>query len=110
LAQLWQDILKVERVGRRDDFFELGGHSLLAMQLIVRIRSIMALEIPIRALFEAATLEQLAAELESVRETNLLRDLAGGEEDVDELLESIAAMPESQVREMVRELEMGGRQ
>jgi acyl-coenzyme A synthetase/AMP-(fatty) acid ligase len=37
LAQIWQEVLKLDRVGRQDNFFELGGHSLLAVKLIQRM-------------------------------------------------------------------------
>ena len=38
LAQIWAELLQLERVGRHDDFFALGGHSLLGMRLVVRLR------------------------------------------------------------------------
>ena len=34
LAEIWAEVLKVERVGRRDNFFDLGGHSLLVMRVV----------------------------------------------------------------------------
>ncbi|MET3498385.1 amino acid adenylation domain-containing protein, partial [Variovorax boronicumulans] len=62
LAQIWQDLLGLERVGRADNFFALGGHSLLAVQLIERMRRI-DWELPVRALFTAPTLAALAEQV-----------------------------------------------
>nr|WP_315438069.1 non-ribosomal peptide synthase/polyketide synthase [uncultured Pseudomonas sp.] len=60
LAQLWAELLKVERVGRHDHFFELGGHSLLAVNLVARMRRA-GLTADIRVLFNQPTLAALAA-------------------------------------------------
>ncbi|MBD2812214.1 amino acid adenylation domain-containing protein [Xenorhabdus sp. Vera] len=60
LAQIWQDLLGLERVGRYDHFFELGGHSLLAVRLVARIRHILARELPLQQLFAQPVLMKLA--------------------------------------------------
>jgi len=67
LAQIWAELLKVERVGRHDHFFELGGHSLLAVTLIERMRQV-DLSADVRVLFGQPTLAALAAAVGSGRE------------------------------------------
>jgi syringomycin synthetase protein SyrE len=61
LAGIWEELLKVERVGREDNFFELGGHSLLAMKLFSRIREMLQVELRLRDIFVASTVRELAA-------------------------------------------------
>jgi amino acid adenylation domain-containing protein len=64
LAGMWEELLKVERVGIDQNFFELGGHSLLALQVMARIRSQLGVELGVRSLFEGGTIAALAAEVE----------------------------------------------
>ena len=61
LAQIWSEVLRVERVGRRDNFFELGGHSLLAVRVLERMRRA-GLPVDVRMLFLTPTLCELAAQ------------------------------------------------
>ena len=65
LASIWQNLLRIERVGRRDHFFELGGHSLLAVQVLSRLRQAFAVELSQQALFDAPELAQLAAAVDA---------------------------------------------
>ncbi|MBJ6765766.1 amino acid adenylation domain-containing protein, partial [Myxococcaceae bacterium JPH2] len=65
LAALYGQLLGVPRVSARDSFFDLGGHSLLATQAISRIRQGFAVELPLRTLFEAPTVEGLARRIDS---------------------------------------------
>ncbi|MBK7875222.1 MAG: SDR family NAD(P)-dependent oxidoreductase [Planctomycetes bacterium] len=60
LAQLWQELLGVDKVGVHDDFFELGGYSLIAVRLFARIKKEYGLEFPLSLLFEAPTVERCA--------------------------------------------------
>ncbi|HSF39388.1 MAG TPA: non-ribosomal peptide synthase/polyketide synthase [Thermoanaerobaculia bacterium] len=67
LAGIWAELLGLERVGAADHFFELGGHSLLATQVTSRLRGAFGVEIPLRTLFEAPTLAELAERVETAR-------------------------------------------
>ena len=61
VAAIWREVLKLPVVGRTDNFFNLGGHSLLATQVILRLRDTLKVELPVRAMFESSTIEQLSA-------------------------------------------------
>jgi aspartate racemase len=60
LATIWETVLEKKPVGIRDNFFELGGHSLLAARLMHRIEQQLGERLPLAALLQAPTIEQLA--------------------------------------------------
>ena len=59
IADVWAQVLNLERVGIHDNFFELGGHSLLATQIIARLRKVFTVELTLRTFFEAPTIGDL---------------------------------------------------
>ncbi|KQZ31362.1 non-ribosomal peptide synthetase [Duganella sp. Root1480D1] len=71
VAQIWQDLLGVEQVGRQDHFFELGGHSLLAVRVVAQLRNALGIEVPMRDVFLHPRLAQFAAAALSTRRATL---------------------------------------
>ena len=64
MAQVWREVLKLERVGVHDNFFDLGGHSLLATRVVARLRNNFNVDLPLRKLFELPTVASLAEHID----------------------------------------------
>jgi amino acid adenylation domain-containing protein len=108
IADIWSELLAIDRIGRSDNFFEIGGHSLLAMQVMTRIQSLLSVDVPIQWLFDHPTVAQLSAELDDLRHLRLMQRISDGGDDAAELVERIASLPESEVNRLVRKLGMEG--
>jgi acyl carrier protein len=68
LARIWQHLLGVEKIGRKDNFFNLGGHSLKEIQLVNRIRDNFNVEIPLRTSYQLSTIAELAEHIDKERQ------------------------------------------
>ncbi|MBW4613205.1 MAG: amino acid adenylation domain-containing protein [Desmonostoc vinosum HA7617-LM4] len=66
IAQIWSEVLGVERIGVKDNFFELGGHSLLATQVVSRINSAFGLDLSVQMMFESSTVAGIASYVQAV--------------------------------------------
>ncbi|MCF8997458.1 amino acid adenylation domain-containing protein, partial [Pseudomonas carnis] len=83
LAQIWAEVLQVQRVGRYDHFFELGGHSLLAMRMVSQVRQRLGVELALGDLFANAELAAVAEVLAQAGRSTLPDILpANRDEDV----------------------------
>ncbi|HST60880.1 MAG TPA: amino acid adenylation domain-containing protein, partial [Longimicrobium sp.] len=77
LAGIFAEVLRVERVGTRDDFFALGGHSLIATRVVSRVRDLLGVDLPLRALFDGPRVEALAARVDAIGTDGLPRPACG---------------------------------
>ena len=71
LAAIWAEVLEVDPIAPTDHFFDRGGHSLLAIRVASRIGEAFGIELPVRSLFEAPVLSDLAALVDRVRTEGL---------------------------------------
>jgi amino acid adenylation domain-containing protein/non-ribosomal peptide synthase protein (TIGR01720 family) len=95
LAEIWKEVLGVDRAGAHDSFFELGGHSLLVTRAISRMRETLLAEIPLRVLFDAPTLAELAGAVTRY-EAN-----PGDMDRIARMLRMVAAMSAEDVQRML---------
>jgi acyl carrier protein len=67
IAAIWAEVLKKESVGVTENFITLGGHSLLAIRVLGRISKTFGVRLPLRTLFDAPTIDQLAPRIDAER-------------------------------------------
>jgi len=60
LTDIWTKVLRVKRVGLRDNFFDRGGHSLAAVRMLTEVRKLTGKDLPLATLFQASTIESFA--------------------------------------------------
>jgi acyl carrier protein len=96
VAEIWKEILGVDRVGVNDSFWSLGGHSLLATKVLSRIEGALGVELPLQSLFEAPTLTGLTAAIGQ----RLLEEQGEG---IDLLLSELDDLSEEEIRAMLEE-------
>ncbi len=70
IAHIWEEVLKLQKVGIYDNFLELGGHSLLASLVISRLREALSVELSVSALFESPTVASLSKQIETFDHQN----------------------------------------
>jgi len=87
VAGVWSDLLGVEPVGADDHFFALGGHSLLATQAVSRLRTLLQIELPLRAFLEAPTVAGVAAAVAGLGEGSDMNEVAAVVLELNELSE-----------------------
>ncbi|MFP3940543.1 MAG: type I polyketide synthase [Thermoanaerobaculia bacterium] len=102
VAEIWAEVLGLDRVGVRENFFELGGHSLLATQMLAQVRERLGQELALEDLFSSPTVAELADRL-------VAREAEGfADQDLDELLAEIDGLEEDEVDAMLRKGEGDG--
>ncbi|NRB37046.1 MAG: amino acid adenylation domain-containing protein [Pseudomonadales bacterium] len=86
LAQIWAEVLQLERVGIEDNFFHIGGHSLTATQALAKAQELFLVEVPLREIFENPTISHIASLLdEAILQQSVFSDNATDTEDDEDM-------------------------
>ena len=94
LADIWADVLRLDRVGIHDVFFDLGGHSLPASQVVSRAITSLRVELPLKSLFESPMVAQIAGAITENRAKK------ADQAEVGRTPAKLEALTEEQVREL----------
>jgi non-ribosomal peptide synthetase component F len=109
LAELWSQLLGVERVGIYDNFFELGGHSLLATQLVSRVRETFGVELSLIKLFESPVIAELAATISQSQDDgqeangSKIEKAQRGDQGIEELVAELALLSDDEAQALLAE-------
>jgi acyl carrier protein len=102
LTQIWADVLLLDQVGIHDNFFDLGGHSLAASRVISRVIQTFKLDLPLKALFDAPTVAEMAMVILEHQANQASQQI------LDHMLREVEAMSEKEAQRLLEE-EKGSR-
>ena len=98
IAEIWQQVLGIDRVGIHDSFFELGGHSLLAIQTISRLREKFQIELPMSSILsDTPTVANLAATI--LKQQPQQEELA----IISDILEEVSSMSPEEIKMQIEQ-------
>ena len=97
LADIWAEVLKLDKVGIHDNFFHLGGHSLLATQVVSRVNTVFQIDFPLRRLFECPTIAEMAAVITGDQGKIL------DESQLATILDELASLSDAEAQRLVSE-------
>jgi amino acid adenylation domain-containing protein len=101
LAKIWAEVLALDRVGIHDNFFDLGGHSLAATRVVSQVIKRFRLEIPLRSLFEAPTVAEMAV---VIIERHRVRF---GEQELESIITEIESLSEEEAQRLLADKGIG---
>lgn len=108
LLEIWREILQRDQISICDNFFHLGGHSLLATQIISRVARVLGVELPVRVVFEAPTIEALARVVQAAEhqpEARMVTAPLFGPSRAQRILDRLDDLSDNEVEELLLELE-----
>jgi acyl carrier protein len=92
LAEIWTRVLGLDQIGINDNFFELGGHSLLATQVISQVINLFGVKVPLRFLFQAPTVADMAVVVAQKRAQK------AESKDIDNMLTELEGLSDGEAR------------
>jgi NAD(P)-dependent dehydrogenase (short-subunit alcohol dehydrogenase family)/acyl carrier protein len=97
IADIWQELLGIDRVGIHDNFLDLGGHSLMALQVTSRLRRVFQAELSVRVFFEVPTVVGLAEAIEKAKDQAEQAE----HEKMARLLAEVEGLPDEEARRLL---------
>jgi len=97
IAQIWSEVLGLQKVGIHDNFLQLGGDSILAAQIINRVREEMQVEVPLLIFIESPTIADMTTKIAEFQAEKVRP------EEVSEILDELEAISEEDAKKMLSE-------